>query len=232
MNIKGNNPLLIGLAVIVILFLFGGGVTIFAIFGEEAIEKDPIPSKIAQLSSLDIDEVESYEDYRRTTDKFNDLITIINEQSGSNIPPLTLIDQDTWEKGSRIVEKYAPLIDNYNSLVISSKIFQSDKNQENYESVYNNVSSFSIEMTVISLAFTHQLAYDAVGKIWFSSGLNRVALKCPSCVSVGLSNAYWTLKTSLVAELSSIATKILDDLKELFNSGKIYLLEETKKETL
>ncbi len=46
-------------------------------------------------------------------------------------------------------------------------------------------------------------------------GLAPVALKCPSCVSVVLSNAYWTIKTVLVEESSKIAEILINKTREV-----------------
>ncbi|MGV9141742.1 MAG: hypothetical protein ACOC1X_02280, partial [Promethearchaeota archaeon] len=54
-------------------------------FFKSDYEKDPLPEKISKLPEMDLDEVETYEQYKDFADKTNALILILNEQGGFDI---------------------------------------------------------------------------------------------------------------------------------------------------
>ncbi|HEC92545.1 MAG TPA: hypothetical protein ENI51_06110, partial [Candidatus Atribacteria bacterium] len=151
-------------------------------FFKSDYEKDPLPEKISELPEMNLEDVETYEQYKDFADKINALISILNEQEGFNIPPLETT-QESWSEISKKINKYSPLIDNYQELVDSAKKFENNKNEENYKEFYLNLGKFSLEITLISVTLFHTTTFQTVGYVYRASGFNTWALKCPSCVS-------------------------------------------------
>lgn len=215
MNKNGMAPLII---VILVIILVGAGliglkITGNSIFGED-YRDDPVPYKISELSDLDLENVDSYEKYKKFADNTNNLILILNERLGTKIPPLETT-QEAWGKASKTITKYGPLINNYNSVILHSKNFTLNPTQEQYQQVYRELGVFSLEFTFISATLFHTTTFNTVGTFYRASGLNTFALKCPSCVSVMLSSAYWTIKTVLVEKASEGADYVFDKLEDL-----------------
>lgn len=214
---KGMAPLIAILFILALVFIIIG-ITDWSFFQSD-LEKDLLPEKISQLPEMDLDEVETYEQYKDFADKTNALILILNEQGGFDIPPLETT-QESWSKVSKKINKYGPLINNYQELVASAKKFENNKNEENYKEFYLNLGKFSLETTLISATLFHTAAFQTTGYIYRASGFNTWALKCPSCVSTVLTSVYWSIKTVLVEESSEIATEILDELEAHINETK------------
>lgn len=208
------------LIIFAVLIVIGGGITGWSIFGSDH-SKDPLPYKIAKLPLLKLDTVESYENYRDLTERTNDLITILNEQSGVEIPKFETT-QEAWHAVSKKINKYGPLINNYQNLTQTARILVNNDSDQNYKEFYLSLGKFSLETGLISLTLFHAAAFESVGLVYRSTGLSSIALKCPSCVSVVLSGAYWTVKTALVEESSKIAEKAINALKEFKPSEGFY----------
>ncbi|MFA5070906.1 MAG: hypothetical protein WC511_00875 [Candidatus Pacearchaeota archaeon] len=206
-----TNPIFIIVGIIALL-LIGGGITGFSFFGND-YSKDPLPEQISKVPQLNLTEVNNYESYKEFADKTNDLISILNEQGKFNIPKLQAT-QEAWGEVSKKITKYGPLINNYQNLTQSANIFENNKCKENYQNFYISLGKFSLETSVIGITLFYTASYQTVGILYRASGLSNIALKCPSCVSVVLSSAYWTIKTVLVEETSKIADGIINKIKE------------------
>lgn len=173
-------------------------------------QNDPLPRKIASLPEMNLQTVNSYEDYKDLVDKTNDIILILNEQGNFDIPKLK-DTQEAYGEVSKKIIKYTPLIDNYNDLIKNAKIYIEENSEANYQNFYSSLGKFSLETSVIGITLFYSLSYKTVGILYQSSGLSSIATKCPSCVSVALSNAYWTAKTVLVEESSKIAENLINE---------------------
>jgi len=220
---RGMSPIVIVGIVLTLIFTVIG-LTNVSIFGEE-YEKDPLPEKISQLPEMDLEDVKTYEQYKNFVDKIDALISILNEHGGFDIPYLEAT-QESWSEMSKKINKYGPLIDNYQRVVTSAKKFEKNKTEENYREFYLHLGEFSLEMTLISVTLFHTGTFRTVGYVYRASGFNTLAFKCPSCVSTVLSNVYWrSIKTVLVEESSEIAIGIINELKALTKN-------ESKKEEL
>lgn len=211
-NKKGN---MLPLAVVVIIVLIVIGLFIvklsgFSIIGESK-EHDKLANKISLLEELNLESVENYESYKIFADRMNLAILIISEQTKINIPKLKTT-QEAWGKASKIIIKYGPLIDNYNSLVSSAKIYDLDRTEENYNLFYKELGVFSLEFTFISATLFHQVTFKLVGGVFRGLGIGSLALKCPTCASAIMSTAYWALKGVLVESASSLADSIFKNL--------------------
>jgi len=201
--------------IIILVFAFlliGGGITGYSIFGQD-YAKDPLPAKIASLPEMNLQSVNSYQDYKTFVDKTNDLILILNEQAEFNIPELKNT-QEAWSGVSKKITKYSPLINNYDDLIKNAIMYNQKPSKENYQNFYLSLGKFSLETSIIGITLFYTASYQTVGALYRASGLAPLALKCPSCVSVTLSSAYWTIKTVLVEESSKIAENIINKIKE------------------
>ncbi|MFH1589395.1 MAG: hypothetical protein ABIB43_02410 [archaeon] len=78
---------------------------------------ETLPLKVAELPSMDLQSVDSFEKYKSFVDNMNDLITILNEQSDMfNIEKFNP-SSEGWNKASKLITEYGPLINNYNEVV-------------------------------------------------------------------------------------------------------------------
>lgn len=215
MNKKGMVPVIIVILAVVIIgaIIIGLKMTGNSVFGEDYSD-DPVPYKISELSNLDLEDVDNFEKYKTFADNINDLILILNDKLKTEIPLLETT-QEAWGKASKTITKYSPLINNYNDVILSSKDFISDPSQEKYQNVYKELGTFSLEFTFISATLFHTATFNTVGTFYRASGLNTFALTCPSCVSVMLSSAYWTIKTVLIEKASEGSEHIFDKLGEM-----------------
>lgn len=208
--------LLVGLLVLTIISIYNSIIGSF-IFVEE-YKKDYLPSKIAQLPEIDLKDIRTYNQYRNFADKINSLILILNRELGVKIPLLDTTEK-AWNEISKKIKKYTPLINNYQKLIESAKKFEKEKTKENYKEFYRRLGQFSLESTIISTILFHTITFNTVGYLYRASGLNIMAFKCPTCVSIILSNVYWSLKTYLVGESSKMAESLINNLEMYINRG-------------
>lgn len=173
------------------------------------VQKD-IPSKVALLSELNLDDVDTYEKYKTFADNINNLISILNEQTDLFNIPIIPTTQEAWEKVSKSITKYGPLVNNYNEVVISAKNYGVTNNEEDLQKFYNASGKFAFETALIVGAVFYTASFQAVGIVYRAVGLNRLALYCGTCVGVILSQAHWTIRTALVEGSSQFAQFILD----------------------
>lgn len=211
MNKKATHPALIILGILALL-LIAGGITGFSVWGNNW-DDDPLPGKIASLPEMNLQTVDSYDQYKQFADNTNDLIKIINEQGRFNIP-LLKTTEEAWGEASKKITKYGPLINNYQNLTGSARIFENNKCKQSYQAFYLSLGKFSLETSIIGITLFYTASYQTVGILYRASGLGPVALKCPSCVSVVLSSAYWTVKTTLVEESSKTAENLINKLND------------------
>jgi len=212
MNKKGMIQI-IGVILIILLIaivFFGIKLNGKFIFGESR-EYDPLAEKLSQIEPLNLSSVEKYEGYKEFADKMNDLILIINEQTGTKVPKFETT-QESWSKASKQIQKYSPLINNYNSLVLAAKQHKKEKTEETYQNFYKELGTFSLEFTFISATLFHQVTFNLVGGVARSLGIGSLALKCPSCASTIMSSVYWGIKGFLVESASKASEEIFNKL--------------------
>ncbi|MBU4124072.1 MAG: hypothetical protein KKI14_01240, partial [Nanoarchaeota archaeon] len=188
-------------AIFVVILIIVGLVLGIGITGNPIIKynhtNDPIPYEVSGLSLLNLNSVENFESYKQFADNLNGLISILNDKTKTKIPELKKT-KDAWDKASKTINKYAPLINNYNDVIYSSKNFSLSPTKDKYNQFYQDVGIFSLEITFISATLFHTATFNSVGTFYRASGLNTFAFKCPSCISAMLSTSYWIIKTVLV----------------------------------
>ncbi len=220
MNKKGNLALGVIILLVAIIAFSGFKFTGHSVLGETYLN-DKVPYKLAELFVLNLEDVDNYEKYKTFADNVNSAIRITNEQLEIQIPALET-SQEAWNKSSKFITKYGPLIKTYNSVVLSSKSFVESPSNEKYQKVYKELGVFSLEFTFISATIFHTAVFNAVGAFYTSSGMTTFALKCPSCVSEILSAAYWSIKAALVESASKGADFLFNQLQNITKEDKGY----------
>lgn len=159
-------------------------------------------NEMAKLPVLDLNNVNTIEQYHDFVDQVNRVITIMNhDQLGMTIPTLKYT-HDEYEKISKIITKYTPLIAEYNDMIMAAKNTNS-ANQTSIINFYEKTTIFSIVLVLVITAAYAPISYGLVGTAYRSSGLTTMAFKCPACVSVVLSEANGAVRGMLI---SSTAT--------------------------
>lgn len=206
---------------IFILVLFLTGCTTIPTGNVFAVKniKDDLPSEVAKLPLMELSSIENFEKYKSFVDNINSLIKILNKQDELFNIPLFEPTQEGWEKASKFITEYGPLINNYNEVVSSAKDFEKDNNQESLKKFYISAGKFGFETTIIVTAVFYTLSFQTVGIIYRAVGLNGLALKCGPCVSTILSNAHWFVRSVLVEGSSQIAQTIIDSVSGIYETG-------------
>jgi hypothetical protein len=169
-----------------------------------------IPLKVAELRPLNLSTIDTYEKYKSFADDTNDLIKILNEKTELfNIPKFE-VTREAWEKVSKKITEYSPLINNYNNVVFAAKQYKQTLLKNDLHNFYTEAAVFGLEAGIIVSAVFYSAAFNAVGIAYRFVGLNRLALECGPCVSVILSRAHWAVRTLLVEGSAKFADAILD----------------------
>lgn len=172
--------------------------------------------EIAKLSPLDMNSVDSFERYKDFADKFNTMAKILNEKMKIFDIPALEPTQEGYEKASKAIVKYTPLIDNYNGVVLSAKSFNRD-DKSSVDKFYTESGQFALETTLIVGSVFWSTTYMGVGTVYRASGLNVLAFKCGACISAVLSDAYWTVNIALVEGSSQAAKQIIEGIGKIHN---------------
>lgn len=177
---------------------------------------ETLPLKVAELPLMELSSIDNFQRYKSFVDRSNNLINILNEQG--DLFDITLFNptQEGWNKASRFITEYGPLIDNYNDVVSSAKNFEENKSKETLKKFYFASGAFAFEASLIVGAVYYTAAYQGVGIVYRSVGLNRLALKCGSCIRVILSNAHWFVRGVLVEGTSQLAQVIIEKVTEMY----------------
>ncbi len=163
--------------------------------------------KIADLPLLELETVDSYEKFKDVAENINDLIKLLNNEGGYEIPGFEVTDEN-YRKISRVLTEYGPLIGNYNEVVKAAKDY--DDTEEKKKALYISIGKFGLETAlIITTAFSMPI-YEGVGIAYRAIGLNRFAFSCPTCIEIILGNAHWFVRTYMVEKSSETAEKILN----------------------
>lgn len=182
---------------------------------------ETLPLSVAQLKPLNMSSVDNFENYKLFADSLNNLIKILNEQGDMfDIEPFNP-SREGYEKASRLITEYSPLINNYNEVIYSAQAFERNPIDDNRKSFYFASGKFAFETALIVGTVFYATSYKSVGIVYRSLGLNSFAFKCPSCISVILSQAHWTIRTVLVEGSSQTAQLILDKVEDMYENGSL-----------
>ena len=190
---------------------------------------EDLPIKISSLSTIDVTKAATAEEYQAIADKINAMIRILNEKSERfQIPELDATSKG-WDKISKYITEYGPLIKTYNEVILAANDYNNIKTPDNLKAFYKNATVLGIEVTVIVFAVFYTISYGTVGVVYRESGMSRMALECGSCVSVVLSEAHWALRTILVEGSSQAARKAMEILDNI--EKEYHIVEVTKNKT-
>lgn len=187
---------------------------------------ETLPLKVAKLEPINLNSVETFDTYKSFVDDINNLIKILNEQNDLfHIEPFNP-SRMGWEKASRLITEYSPLINNYNEVVLSAKAFKENPSEDSKRQFYLASGKFAFETSLIAGAVFYTASYETVGIAYRAIGLNKFAFKCPSCVSIILSQAHWTIRTVLVEGASQGAEISLEKIIKMQEDGTLNQIKE------
>ncbi len=170
------------------------------------MEKDII-NEIADLPKFEDETLTTFEGYKQFAGSVNILLDLLNKECGFDFDLL----KKTNEEYSAIInhiERFTPLVENYNDLIDSANEYD-ENNEESVKNFYVNLGVFGFEVALIFGHVWYKTTYKVVGAFYRISGLNRLAFKCPTLISVILSTAHWELRNKLVDETSNLMKRAL-----------------------
>lgn len=177
-------------------------------------------SYMGTLPVLNLEGVNSFEQYHDFVDKVNDAIKILNSEKLGMQIPLLQYAPDEYDKISKIITKFLPLIQEYNDMISAAKNVHA-LNQDSINNFYIKTGIFSVMLLLVVTAAYAAPSYWIVGTLYRSSGLTTMAFKCPSCVSVVLSEAHWAVRSYSVEATANVLDYTLTTISKLVFPGSI-----------
>jgi len=189
------------------------------ISGDKPLEiyREDVPLNAAKLGLINISSVENFEAYVNIIDNFNALIKILNEQKDVFDIPEFNPTYEGWEKASKFIIEYGPLIDNYNGVVSAAKKYEEFLSDDRLHHFYIQAAKFGFEAALIVGTVFYTAAFEVTGIMYRAVGLNKFALKCGSCVSVVLGNTHWFIRTTLVEGASQTAQLLMEKTTKYYD---------------
>ncbi|MFZ2456106.1 MAG: hypothetical protein WAX07_06490 [Candidatus Altiarchaeia archaeon] len=154
---------------------------------------------VSQLPPLDNNTIDMSMNYKEIADRINQMITLLNREGDAFKIPQLDSSREGYEKVSKIVTKFTPLVNSYNEVVASSKKVVRN-HPDSLPEFQTSSSKFALEVGLIYYAAGYKASYELVGFVYRSIGLNRLAFTCPTCVQVVLSDAHWFVRNSFIEE--------------------------------
>jgi hypothetical protein len=175
--------------------------------------EDPkIVNGIASLPKINDETLNYYERYHSFSDGANAVINIMGREGNMDIGFKGT--REEYEKVSKVVSKWTPLIGDYNRLIDSAKTYDKN-NDESIKEYYTALGLFCLEMSLIYTHVWWKPTYSIVGSIYRWSGLNRLAFKCPSLIAYILSSAHWGLRSYLTNTTTESAEQLIDWMSKI-----------------
>lgn len=142
------------------------------------------------------DAEKSYEGYKELVDNLNLAIDIINKHTDWKFTYLSK-EKEAYNEFLKKVNKYAPIVEEYNNLILVSKNFERN-NEQSANRVIEQSMKISVEFFLVFSPIVHITTFKSVGTLASSFGLTNLARVCSPCVSSIMSTSYWTGKTYVV----------------------------------
>jgi len=178
--------------------------------------EDRIITDVAALPDLNVSTVDTFEGFVHFCDTTNALVNVLNKQTDLFHIPSLQATQENWDKASKLIAEYTPLINNYNEVISSARACVTTPRQDSRSLFYKASGKFAFEAGVIYWAVFYGAAFKTVGIVYKSVGLNTLAFKCGPCVTFILSNAHWTIRAALVEASSTGANALVDLIETLY----------------
>jgi hypothetical protein len=175
-------------------------------------------NEIAKLPTLDNNSVSQFDSYKTFADNVNDIIKILKDKTKFDSIPTLGDTQADYDKVSKVVTEWAPLVGNYNRLVNSARKFN-ESDQSSVQEFYTSSAIFGAEASIIYAAAFYKPAYETVGIIYRGSGLQSLAFDCGPCVSVVLSQSHWLIRTAMVEASSKAVEYAINSFEALQNNS-------------
>ena len=156
---------------------------------------------------IDVHKIQTYEGYKNMADNLNLAVKIINEKAGTNIKYFGKESVD-YDKFMLEVERWTPLIDNYNGLINASNNFN-PSNEESADMVIKKSIGFAVESVLILGGAFYKVTYFAIGTFADYFGVTKLASVCSSCVSAVMSTGHWFVRNGAIEKVSQYAEKIV-----------------------
>jgi len=180
---------------------------------------------VAELQPINMSSVDSYEKFKTLMDYINALIEQMNRNTEIFDIPEIKVTKEEWKKISKKFEEYAPLINNYNEVLSTGRVYCKYPTSEHLNAFYKATGKFAFEFLLIYDAVFYPIAYKSVWVIYRASGLSAIARTCPACVKIILSTAHWEIHNMLVEEASKTALEVIEAVNATY-------IEEKTKNTL
>jgi hypothetical protein len=169
--------------------------------------------EIAKLPLIDENTIETTDQYTRFGDAVNTAIKILKDKTSMDIPYLDT-SQAGYEKLSKFVNEWGPLVGSYNQLVMSAKnVKQNDELTIN--DFYKSSAIFGAEFGLIYVSVFSKVTYEGIGILYRATGMQTLAFKCGPCVAEVLSQAHWFVRTALVESSTQALHELINNLDVL-----------------
>ena len=159
----------------------------------------------SNLKGIDLHNIQSFEDYKGMVEKLNVAVKILNEKAGTEIKYFSK-EPEAYDKYLIEVERWTPLVDNYNALINVSRNFDSS-NVESTNMVIKKSIGFTVESVLIVGGVFYKVTYMAIGTFANYFGLTKLASICSTCVSAVMSTGHWVVRNGAIDKTSQLAEK-------------------------
>ncbi len=172
------------------------------------------------LSTLPLLDENSFnpDGYKTFADYANYAAKILEEKTGLDMPRLDST-QRGWDKFSKVVTEYAPLVGNYNNLIRAAKNLKENYSESSLNNFYANSTIFGAEVSIIYFTAFADVTYQSVGVLYRASGIQAFAFKCGACISAALTESHWLLRTALVETSSKALESVINITEYIANNG-------------
>lgn len=181
---------------------------------------------IGSFPPINLSDVQSFEQYQKIVDRLNLVIKFLKEHNpGIPVQYFSYLKgtQEEYEKISKSITKFSPLINEYNDMIAAAKSVKIS-DQDSINNFYIKSAVFAIVLILVVTSVYSAPSYVVVGILWRASGLTGFAVKCPICVSVALSKANGIVNASFVESTAIGFTAILQNVSRLSSLNMYFLL--------
>jgi|GEM_PF-1718217 len=155
----------------------------------------------ANLPKISSDQVQSYEGYKEMLDNLNLGIKIVNNHFDKEFDPLST-ERSAYEEFTKKIDKYSPLINNYNDLIEASRNY--DGTEASADKVLTSTASMGVELFLIHDGNLHKAVFSNVGEFSARIGLLKLSKICGPCVGAAMETIYWSSKNYIVDKSGKI----------------------------